>query len=111
MTNYGPDDLHRDWEFKIVRANRPLFRKPKHLNRLLEQEARAGWTMIEKFDDQRVRFKRLRQIGLDHPRPPGGIDPYRAHYGLSPETFKALVMVTVLGATLGLMAYILYIVK
>ena len=111
MTDYQPDDLRRDWEFKIVRANRPLFRKPKHLNRLLEQEARAGWTMIEKFDDQRIRFKRLRQIGLDHPRPPDGIDPYRAHYGLSPGAFSALMLITVLGLTLGLIAFIAYIAK
>lgn len=109
MTSYSADDSRGDWEFKIVRANRPLFREPKHLHRLLEEEARSGWTMVEKFDDQRIRFKRLRQSGLGHP--PDGIDPYRTHYGISPGAYTTLVVLAVLALTLGFMALVVVIVR
>ena len=111
MTPYGSDDLIRDWEFKIVRANRPVFRNPKHLNRLLEQEARAGWTMVEKFDDQRVRFKRLREIGLDQPGLQGGIDPYRTHYGMSPGAFGALTVLAILAVVGSFMTLIVFLTR
>jgi len=50
MTEYTQDDLKSDWEFKIVRSDTAAFRKPEVLNELLEQEAQAGWVMLEKFD-------------------------------------------------------------
>lgn len=53
------------WEFKIVRARRNLFRDPAIFQCLCEEEAEAGWIMLEKLDDRRVRFKRpiaLREI-------------------------------------------------
>lgn len=69
------------WEFKIVRARRNLFRDPAIFQCLCEEEAEAGWIMLEKLDDRRVRFKRpiaLREIikadFLSY-------DPYRCHYG------------------------------
>lgn len=69
------------WEFKIVRANRDLFRNPAVFQHLCEEEAQAGWVMLEKLDDRRVRFKRpmaLRElINSDHLT----YDPYRCHYG------------------------------
>jgi len=60
MTQYTQDDLTNDWEFKIVRSESAAFRKSEALNKLVEEEARAGWVMLEKLDDRRVRFKRPR---------------------------------------------------
>jgi len=60
MTQYTQDDLSNDWEFKIVRSSTAVFRNPKALNKLLEEEAQAGWIMLEKLDDSRIRFKRPR---------------------------------------------------
>ena len=72
MTTYGSDDLAHDWEFKIVRANTGAFRNTASLNRLLQEEARAGWIMLEKFDNSRIRFKRPRQArSNDSTLPPG----------------------------------------
>ena len=102
MTTYTPGDLNQDWEFKIVRANRPVFRSPTHLNRLLEQEAQAGWVMVEKFDNMRVRFKRPRQARLDDPKLPHGVDPYRVHYGMPPGAFAALLILTMFGLIAGI---------
>lgn len=69
------------WEFKIVRANRDLFRDPVTFARLCEEESHAGWILLEKLDDRRVRFKRpiaLRDILKSEML---SIDPYRTHYG------------------------------
>jgi hypothetical protein len=71
------------WEFKIVRASRDLFRNPVILQQLCKEEAIAGWILLEKLDDRRVRFKRL--IALRNVLNPENLphDPYRSHYGSS----------------------------
>ncbi|MBW4519740.1 MAG: hypothetical protein KME16_08580 [Scytolyngbya sp. HA4215-MV1] len=69
------------WEFKIVRAHRDLFRDSAVLKRLCEEEESAGWIMLEKLDDRRIRFRRpiaLRDIIKAEFLP---FDPYRSHYG------------------------------
>ena len=58
MTKYSDADLQGDWEFKIVRSNLAGFRSPEVLQQVCAEEARAGWTLVEKFDNQRLRFKR-----------------------------------------------------
>lgn len=71
------------WEFKIVRAPRDVFHDPLVFQRLCEEEANAGWILLEKLDDRRVRFKRpiaLREIIKAEMMP---VDPYRSHYGAS----------------------------
>jgi hypothetical protein len=46
------------WEYKTVRSQKSAFRNPSVLKRLCENEAQAGWVLLEQLDDQRVRFKR-----------------------------------------------------
>ena len=57
MTSYNKNDLD-GWEFKIVRSNLGRFGKYEKVKEVCEQEARAGWELVEKFDDYRLRFKR-----------------------------------------------------
>jgi hypothetical protein len=95
MTTYGSGDLNQDWEFKIVRANTPVFRRRKHLERLLAREAQAGWVMVEKFDNLRIRFKRPREARMNDVNLPPGVDPYRVHYGLPPTAFALVLMLTI----------------
>ena len=57
MTKYDSDDLN-GWEFKIVRSDLGRFRNYEIVQKLCQQEARAGWEMVEKFDSSRIRFKR-----------------------------------------------------
>jgi hypothetical protein len=71
------------WEFKIVRAQRNVFHDPLVFQQMCEEEANAGWILLEKLDDRRVRFKRpiaLREIVKADLMP---VDPYRSHYGSS----------------------------
>lgn len=96
------------WEFKIVRANREVFRDRKTFQQLCEEESQAGWILLEKLDDRRVRFKR--PIALREIVNPDllAIDPYRSHYGSAARPGVWLVAIVglvllVLPAYLGFM--------
>ena len=106
MTPYTREDLADDWEFKIVRANTPTFRNPAKLHQLQQEESRAGWIMVEKFDDQRVRFKRPRSARLMDSQLPAGLDPYRVQFGMSPIRFGLLLALLILAITFGVIAVI-----
>jgi hypothetical protein len=97
MSQYSSQDLDGDWEFKIVRASSPVFRKPEALRKLLEEEAMAGWTMVEKFDDSRIRFKRSHSARARDAFLPDGVDPYRSLYGTPTLAYATI------GLTLGLL--------
>ena len=99
MATYTQDGLNNDWEFKIVRSSTAAFRKPKELNRLIEEEAGAGWIMLEKLDDGRIRFKRPRRARAQDTYLPSGVDPYRTHYGALP-TQHVMILLLVVGLML-----------
>ena len=90
MTPYTPDDLAQGWEFKILRSATGMFKYPHVLQQVIQEEGRAGWVLLEKFDNQRLRFKRpgsaragdaaLRDSGG---AAGGGYDAYRTTYGIS----------------------------
>ena len=91
MAQYTQDDLKGDWEFKIVRSDSAAFRKSEVLNKLIEEEAQAGWVMLEKFDDNRVRFKRPRSARARDSFLPEDVDPYRTRYGARSAQYAVLV--------------------
>jgi hypothetical protein len=95
MTTYSQEEL-QGWEFKIVRANTSVFGKSAELNKLIQEEAQAGWIMVEKFDDSRVRFKRPVSAREKDAQLPADVNPYRTHYGMSPLRFTLLILVAVL---------------
>ena len=97
MTPYTQDDLANDWEFKIVRSETAAFRKPEVLSKLLEEEAQAGWVMLEKLDDSRVRFKRPRSARARDAYLPDGVDPYRTRYGVLSARYAAGVGALIAG--------------
>lgn len=99
MARYTQDDLNNDWEFKIVRSESAAFRKPEVLKKLLEEEARAGWVMLEKLDDRRIRFKRPRSARARDVLLPVGVDPYRTRYG-APTSGYAILAGMVMGLVL-----------
>ncbi len=89
MSTYKSDDLD-GWEFKIVRSNTGRFRNYDAVNLLCQEEAQAGWEMVEKFDDQRIRFKRrVDKRSMDaHLQ----TDPYRTSVGAGTNTSVMLVL-------------------
>jgi len=102
MTSYTQDDLSDDWEFKIIRSDSGAFRKPEVLKALLEEEARAGWVMLEKFDDGRVRLKRPRSARTRDALLSPGTDPYRTQYGISSTRIGLLAVALMMLALLAL---------
>jgi hypothetical protein len=83
LEDNGIDSGLVGWEFKIVRATGDLFSDPTVFQQLCQEEAQAGWILLEKLDDCRVRFKRpvaMRGV-IDPVTLP--YDPYRCHYGSS----------------------------
>jgi hypothetical protein len=104
MTPYAPSDLAGDWEFKILRSQTGTFKNPERLRAVLEEEARAGWTLVEKFDNSRVRLKRpasARQLDgkLD-------FDPYRTNVGISEGGRVLLILGIVFGLILSLALFV-----
>ena len=97
MTNYSREDLANDWEFKIVRSLTAAFRNPAALEKLRQQEAQAGWVMVEKFDNARIRFKRPASARENDFRLPQGVDPYRTYYGVGGITFSISILLVVFG--------------
>jgi hypothetical protein len=85
------------WEFKILRSAQDSFRDPSALKQVLEEESMAGWILLEKLDDRRLRFKRpiaMREVIRGDLLP---IDPYRTTYSQnSPWTKVAIAIVGVL---------------
>lgn len=94
LTTYRPDDLE-GWEFKIVRSSTGAFKKREVVEQLRREESQAGWEMVEKFDDSRIRFKRRtdRRANDQHL----ATDPYRTNYGMSEGKLAAIIVISVLG--------------
>lgn len=96
------------WEYKIVRSNSDIFRNSEIFHRLCQEEAQAGWILLEKLDDQRVRFKRsyIKRDSIDTKNL--AFDPYRSQYGPSGNFINilgaiAFVTLMALPAYLGFM--------
>lgn len=106
MTGYTHDDLVEGWEFKILHSATRAFRKPERLRQAVEEEGRAGWVLLEKFDNQRLRFKRPASARSGDAVLAPGFDPYRTNYRMSEAKMTALILAIVFG-TLGLAILIL----
>jgi hypothetical protein len=109
MATYTSEELEQDWEFKIVRANSAAFRKPEALQTLLQEEAIAGWTMVEKFDDSRIRFKRPRSAREQDAYLPEGVDAYRTQYG-APAFLYGVLVIAILLLIVFVLAFVVLVV-
>jgi len=104
MTPYSAKDLADGWEFKILRSAAGRFSDPFWLKGVLDEEARAGWEFLEKFDNFRVRLKRPasareRDASLN-------FDPYRTWVGMGQGKFAVLLTAGILVFGFALVAII-----
>jgi len=108
MTKYTADEIE-GWEFKIVRASTRKFKDPEFFRKTCEEEARAGWEMLEKFDDNRVRFRRkIEHRDGDLHRE---IDPYRTLVGMSMDQLGLLIGASVLGGIGVLLGFVFWLTQ
>ena len=97
MTKYTQDELN-GWEFKIIRSNFRSFRDYEKVQNICREEAQAGWELVEKFDDQRLRFKRkIENRSKDQYLE---TDPYRTQIGMGEGKLVTIILgiVFVVGA-------------
>lgn len=84
---YNQEELENDWEFKILKSAAGKFKKYEVIEQVKAEESAAGWIMVEKFDNNRIRFKRPKSaVKNDYLLPPY-IDPYRTNFGMSEAAF------------------------
>ena len=107
MTPYSPQELAQEFEFKILRSASGAFRRPDFLRQCLDDEARAGWTLVEKFDDGRLRLKRPASARDRDAKLV--LDPYRTYVGLSPQSQGLAVLAIALGIGLSIVLTIVLI--
>lgn len=104
MTTYTPEELRDGFEFKILRSATGRFKDPEFLRRSLAEEAPAGWSLVEKFDDGRIRLKRPAAArGHDAAL---GVDPYRTTVGMTEQQLAIRIVLVVFGA----IALVLFVV-
>jgi SH3-like domain-containing protein len=94
LTKYSDAELQGDWEFKILRSPLTSFKDPETFRQVCDEEGRAGWILLEKFDDSRLRFKRpisarARDAGVD-------FDPYRTQYKTGAGKVAAIIAASIL---------------
>ncbi|MEX2469225.1 MAG: hypothetical protein WD396_05660 [Pseudohongiellaceae bacterium] len=90
-------------EYKVLHAQIPMFADPEKLRATLAEEARAGWDLVEKLDNHRIKLQREtshreQDAGLD-------FDAYRSNVGVSPVvTYGTTALITI-----AIVAIILYL--
>lgn len=107
MTRYTGEELAEDYEFKIVRSQTGAFKKRETVEQVMSEEAVAGWKFVEKFDDNRLRFKRPASARRNDFSLPPGVDAYRTTYGMSEGTMVALILGVIFGAV-GVVLFVLF---
>ena len=82
-------------EYKIVQSTTPHFANSQNLARVLSEEAQAGWSLIEKLDNYKIRLQR----DVSHRQRDGerSLDPYRVQVGPSNlVTYGAAAVLTII---------------
>ncbi len=93
LTPYSDKELTENWEFKILRSASGVFAKPERMREILEEEARAGWTLVEKFDSNRLRLKRSPGAGENDRHL--NFDAWRTQIGASQNKYEAKIVLVV----------------
>lgn len=89
-------------EYKVIQAQTPLFSDSNKMHEILDQEARAGWRLLEKEDNFKIRLQR----DISHRENDRNLDfdAYRTTVGVSSVvTYGATALVT-----LAIVSVILY---
>lgn len=92
-----------DLEYKILQSQTPLFASTAKMHEAMEQEAKAGWRLLEKEDNYRIKLQRDvsnrdNDKNLD-------FDAYRSTVGVSSVVTYGLTA----AMTVGVVSVILYL--
>src|SRR5947209_3034042 len=84
-------------EYKIIRSATGAFKDPAKFRAALDEEARAGWELVEKLDNSRVRLRRSTECRKRDAEL--GQDPYRTQVGMSEAALALSIIAAVLLGT------------
>lgn len=92
-----------DLEYKIIQSQTPMFSSSASMHKLLDEEAKAGWRLLEKEDNYRIKLQRdisnrENDANLD-------FDAYRSSVGVSSVVTYGLTA----AMTVGIVSVILYL--
>jgi hypothetical protein len=82
-------------EYKIIRSATGAFKDPAKFRAALEEEAQAGWDLVEKLDNSRARLRR--SVSFRQKDGEFSQDPYRISVGISESAFVLRIVLGVLG--------------
>ena len=81
------------YEYKIIRSASGAFNVPAKFRAVLEEEARAGWDLLEKLSDHRVRLRR--HVKWREQDATLSQDPYRTRIGMGDDARVIWILVGV----------------
>ncbi|MGB4246846.1 MAG: hypothetical protein WBJ75_03915 [Pseudohongiellaceae bacterium] len=68
-------------EYKVVQSTTPLFATSKKIDEIMAEESKAGWQLVEKFDNYKMRLQRdVSHRGNDKNL---AFDAYRSQVGVN----------------------------
>ena len=80
------------------------FKNPHKMREILDEESRAGWVLVEKFDDGRLRLKRPASARANDQML--SADPYRTYVGYTETQFVFLILAWIFGGMIFVIAFI-----
>lgn len=91
-------DPSGNFEYKIVRSITKAFKNPTFFQQTLQEEAQAGWQLVEKLDDGRVRLRRT----IEWRTKDGQLnqDPYRTQIGMGEMKMVFVILGSIFGTLL-----------
>lgn len=75
-------------EYKVITSNTPAFANREKLQKVLAEEAQAGWRLVEKFDNHRIRL--ARDVTARERDGALSFDAYRTSVGVNNAVFLAV---------------------
>ncbi len=90
-------------EYKVLQSQTPLFASTDKMQEVLAEEAKAGWRLLEKEDNFRLKLQR--DISFRDNDANLDIDAYRSTVGISPVVAYGLTAI----ATIAIVSLILYL--
>lgn len=102
-------DLSGAFEYKIIRSVTKAFRTPAFFQQTLQEEAQAGWQLVEKLDDGRVRLRRSIECRSNDTHLTQ--DPYRTRIGMGEVQMAFTIMGCVFGTLIVVFSVVIFLVK
>ncbi len=82
-------------EYKVVQSTTPLFAKIQNIEEVMAEESKAGWRLVEKLDNYKMRLQR----DISHRANDKSLsfDPYRTQVGVNNALIYGITTVVTLG--------------